>query len=207
MGMSLPNGFWVASDTSVRQSAGPGSGGHPHSMSEAPWVQEARFLWHRLGLAPADLDRNVARTTMGRSPHGIGTGTGAPPLSMGISTDVQDQSRNAAVPPCSRSPGLAQAASSNPQYRAVAIGRGTTGGSPAGTWRRKWRSSVGIPATSGLSRTRNSPGRAVCEPTAYGDGYRRVHRSPQQGFNPQVPSSFENRCPSQTPSAQILRWA
>jgi hypothetical protein len=44
-------GFWVASDTSGRQAAGPGSGGHPHSVSEAPWVQEARFLWHRLGLA------------------------------------------------------------------------------------------------------------------------------------------------------------
>ena len=32
-------------------------GGHPHSVSGAPWVPEARFLWHRLGLAPADLDR------------------------------------------------------------------------------------------------------------------------------------------------------
>ena len=47
--MSLPkNGFWVASDTSVRLAAGPGSGGHPHSMSEAPSAQEAKFLWHRL---------------------------------------------------------------------------------------------------------------------------------------------------------------
>lgn len=32
-------------------------GGHPHSVSGAPWVPEARFLWQRLGLAPADLDR------------------------------------------------------------------------------------------------------------------------------------------------------
>jgi hypothetical protein len=35
----------------------------------------------------------------------------------GISTNAQNQPRNAAVPPCSRSPGLAQAASTNPQYR------------------------------------------------------------------------------------------
>jgi hypothetical protein len=44
-------GFWVPSDTSVGLAAGPGSGGHPHSMSEAPSAQEAKFLSDRLGLA------------------------------------------------------------------------------------------------------------------------------------------------------------
>jgi hypothetical protein len=54
---------------------------------------------------------------MGRSPPEDRKGAGAPALSTGISTNAQDQSRHAAAPPCSRSPGMAQAASSNPKHR------------------------------------------------------------------------------------------
>src|SRR5512132_3797433 len=49
-------GFWAAAYTSARQAAGPGSA-DTHTACLKPWVQEVRFLWHRLGPAPADLDR------------------------------------------------------------------------------------------------------------------------------------------------------
>jgi hypothetical protein len=50
-------GFWVASYTSARRAAGPGSADTLTACLKRPGFSEARFLWHRLGLAPADLDR------------------------------------------------------------------------------------------------------------------------------------------------------
>jgi len=34
-------------------------------MSEAPSAQEAKFLWHRLGRAPTDLDHNAREPRWG----------------------------------------------------------------------------------------------------------------------------------------------
>ena len=181
-------GFWVASYTSAQQAAGPGSGGHPHSVSEAPSVQEARFLWHRLGLALADLGRKSREPQRwGGHPRGS-EGAGAPPLSTRISTNAQDQSRDAAAPPCSKSPGMAQAASSNPSIGPSChkpTGYRRLPGGNVGGVRRACRAF--IRAITRLGPNSQFTREQSAKLTAHGDGCRRVQRSPQQGFQPQKP--------------------
>jgi hypothetical protein len=109
-------GFWVASYTSARQVAGPGSADTLTACLKRPGFRRPGFCgtdwdWRPLILIASRANHDGEVTPRDRK------GTGAPPLSTGISTNAQDQSRDAAAPPCSRSPGMAQAASSNPKHR------------------------------------------------------------------------------------------
>jgi hypothetical protein len=126
-------------------------------------------------------------------------GGGCAPLSTRISTYAQDQSRDAAAPPCSRSPGMAQAASSNPSI-------GPSCHKPTG-YRRLPGGNVGFRHTASMPSVYSCDNpvgpnsqftrEQSAKLTAHGDGCRRMQRSPSRAFNRK--SRFESRrIPSRT---------
>ena len=149
---------------------------------------------------------------MGRSPPENRKGAGARPSRQESARTPRTsrgtpQHRLVRDRPGWRKPPLATQASGP-----VAISRRATGGSPAGTWvsgiRRACRAF--IRAITRLGPNSQFTREQSAKLTAHGDGCRRMQRSPQQGFQPQsrfesrrIPPSFENRLPSQMPSAQF----
>jgi hypothetical protein len=73
-------GFWVASYTSAGQAAGPGSGGHPHSVSEAPGISRPGFCGTGWDWRLLILIATPANHGWGGHPPRIGRGGCAGPL-------------------------------------------------------------------------------------------------------------------------------